>query len=239
MNLLDGKDMERLNNQEFRSVVNALLTAEAGRYRVPLLDLDLSTRETDPDAGIDARVKWSVKGHDILRVGENVIQYKSGKLSLKDLRKEFRKPGVQTALKNGGAYLILVSQDYVRKDVIRLREKELHKLCKGKRIPPNRAAILFGSAIARWICRYPAVIARPELRQNIHEFITVERWRKDNAQMSNPYKPDPEREDTIKRIHDFLASSGKQTPLWSGTWGFSFNGAKGTVKWETFKGISK
>jgi hypothetical protein len=116
--LLDGKDVGRLNNQEFRSVMNALLRAEAGRCHVPLVDLDLSTRETDPDAGIDARVKWSVNGHETLRLGENVIQYKSGKLSPDELRIEFRKPGVQAALKDGGAYLILVGQDYVRKDVI-------------------------------------------------------------------------------------------------------------------------
>jgi hypothetical protein len=207
LNLLDGEDVARLNNQEFPSIMNALLTAEAGRWHVPLVDLDLSTRTTDSDAGIDARVKWPVDGHHILKPGENVIQYKSGKLSLRQLRTEFRKPGVQAALKNGGAYLVLVGKDYGRKDVIRLREKELRKLCARKKIPSRRAAILFGSAIARWISRYPAVVARPELRQNIHEFITVERWRKDNTQMSNPFKPDPERSETIKRVHEFLDSS--------------------------------
>jgi len=174
-------------------------------------DLDLSTRETDPDAGVDARVKWFTDGHDILRAGENVIQYKSGKLSLKDLQTEFKKPGVQRALKKGGAYLILVSQDYVRKDIIRLREKELRKLCNRAKIPPHRAAILFGSGIARWISRYPAVLARPELRQNIHEFVTVEQWRNGNAQMLNPFKPDPERSGTIERIHDFLDSAAGES----------------------------
>jgi hypothetical protein len=152
-------------------------------------------------------VKWPADGHDFFRLSENVIQYKSGKLSLKNLQAEFRKPGVQAALKSGGAYLILVGQDYVRKDIIRLREKELRKLCARKKIPNHRAAILFGSAIGRWISRYPAVVARPELRQNIHEFVTVERWRRDNAQMSNPFKPDPERSDTIRRLREFLDSS--------------------------------
>ena len=213
MNLLDGKDLERLNNHELRSIVNALLTAEAGRWHVPLGDLDLSTRETDPDAGIDARVKWPMNGHEILKLGENVIQYKSGKLSLKELRTEFRKTGVQAALKNGGAYLILVSQDYVRKDVIRLREKELRRLCVRKKIPSDRAAILFGTTIARWISRHAAVLARPELRQNIHEFITVGRWRAGNTQMSNPFKADLERSETIKRIHDFLDSSNGEATL--------------------------
>lgn len=213
MSLLDGKDVQRLNDQELRSLINALLSAEAGRYHVPLQDLDLTTRQTDPDAGIDARVKWPINGHHILKRGENVVQYKSGKLSLKGLRTEFRKPGVQATLKAGGAYLILVGQDYVRKEIIRLREKELHRLCATKKVPSARAAILFGSAIARWISRHPAVVARPELRQNIHEFITVARWRAGNAQMSNPFKPDPERSNTIKRIHDFLDSNDGEFTL--------------------------
>ena len=90
MNLIDGKDVERLNDQEFRAVLNALFNAEAGRHHVPLLDLDLTTRQTDPDAGVDARVKWPSSDHDVLKRGENVIQYKSGKLKLKDLREEFK-----------------------------------------------------------------------------------------------------------------------------------------------------
>jgi hypothetical protein len=49
--------------------------------------------------------------HDVLKPGENVIQYKSGKLSLKSLRDEFKKPGVQKVLRNGGAYLMIVGQD--------------------------------------------------------------------------------------------------------------------------------
>lgn len=209
MVLFDGKDVERLNNQEFRSVMNALLQAEAGRWRVPFSDLDLTAHDTVADAGIDARVKWPVDGHDALKLGENVIQYKSGKLSLDELRSEFRKPGVQAALKNGGAHLILAGKDYVKQGAT-VRQRELRRLCGRKKLPAHRAAILFGSAIARWISRYLAVVARPELRQNIHEFKTVERWRKDNAQMLNPFKADPERTDTIKRIHAFLDSSAAE-----------------------------
>jgi hypothetical protein len=58
MNLIDGKGVQGLNDQEFRAVLNALFNPEAGRHCIPLLGLDLTTRQTDPDAGIDARVKW-------------------------------------------------------------------------------------------------------------------------------------------------------------------------------------
>jgi hypothetical protein len=36
-----------------------------------------------------------------------------------------------------------------------------------------------------------------------------------------------------------IDAHGKQTPLWSGTWGFSVNGATGAIKWDTFTGISR
>ena len=95
MNLQDGKDVERLNNQEFRSIMNALLRAETGRWNVHASQTWADTNKLDPHAmGTHARVKWSADGHDILKRGENVIQYKSGKLSIDGLRTEFRKRGV-------------------------------------------------------------------------------------------------------------------------------------------------
>src|SRR5205814_739121 len=45
------------------------------------------------------------------------------------------------------------------------------------------------------------------------EFVTVERWRTDNAQMSNPFKPDAMRSETIKKIHEFLDSSSAESTL--------------------------
>ena len=36
-----------------------------------------------------------------------------------------------------------------------------------------------------------------------------------------------------------IDSHGKQTPLWTGTWGFSVKGGTGAVTWEKFNGISQ
>jgi hypothetical protein len=52
--LIHGKDVERLKDEELRSVLNALLDADASQHRVPLVDLSVTTRNDDPDAGIDA-----------------------------------------------------------------------------------------------------------------------------------------------------------------------------------------
>jgi len=203
-----GKDVERLNDDELRAVLNALLTADATQRSVPLPDLDVSTRNSDPDAGIDARIKWPIGvAHDVFRGGENVLQYKSGKLTTKLLEEEFKKPGVQRALKNGGAYLFCAGHDYVSETARMRHEKTLRDLCRRKKIPVGRAGIVFGSTLARWICRYPAIVARPELRKQIREFITVQRWQTDNIQLSNPFRADEVRKDTMARIRAFLESS--------------------------------
>jgi hypothetical protein len=205
---ITGKDVERLNDQELRAVLNALLVADATQNGVPLLDLDVSTRNSDPDAGIDARTTWPLaRSHELLQAGENVLQYKSGKLTEKLLAKEFNKPGVQRALKTGGAYLFCAGHDYVAETARARHEKTLRELCRRKKIPTRRARIVFGSALARWICRYPAIVARPELRKQIREFITVERWQADNIQLSNPFRADELRKETMERINERLRSS--------------------------------
>jgi hypothetical protein len=211
--LIHGKDVERLNNEELRATLNALLNAEACQHHVPLLDLDISCRNNDPDAGIDARMKWPHgTEHDLFRPGENVLQYKSGKLDKKLLTSEFKKKGVQQALKGGGTYIFCVGHDYVREAGRKAYEKTLKELCRRRKIPASGARVVFGSGLARCICRYPAVAARPEFGRNIPEFITVERWQADNIQMSNPFRADNSRAETIERIRAFLQSQAVGDP---------------------------
>ena len=45
---VDGKDIESLNADDFRTVMNRILEVEAIAKRVPLTGLDLSTRNNDP-----------------------------------------------------------------------------------------------------------------------------------------------------------------------------------------------
>jgi len=205
---VNGKDVERLNDQELRAVLNSLLTADAAQHRVPLPDLDITTRNTDPDAGIDASIKWPTgTPHDLFEPGENVLQYKSGKLTKKLIETEFKKKGVQRALKQKGHYLFCAGHDYVRNTARQTHEKTLKELCRKRKIPVGRAKIIFGSHLARWICRYPAVVARPELRRQIKQFIAVDRWEANNAQLANPFRPDDPRREIIQKIHAFLKST--------------------------------
>ena len=77
--LISGEDVSSLTHDAFRSVLNALLIADADLHGVGLTDIDLTTRDTDPDAGMDGWIKWpSSNHHDVLGPGETVLQYKSG-----------------------------------------------------------------------------------------------------------------------------------------------------------------
>lgn len=199
--VLDGKDIERLAPDELRSVLNATLEAEALSARVPSKQLDLSTRNNDPDAGLDARVEWPPgTASEILLGGENALQYKAGKLTPTVLKKEFGKPGVVDTLKRGGNYILCVGHDYNPTHAKNWRN-ELRKLAKSRKIDPDKCAILFASSIGRIANQYPSVIILPELRKDIPLFLTVARW---SHQHSLKWTPDEPRLETIKRIGFFL-----------------------------------
>jgi hypothetical protein len=212
MNLLDGGDIARLNNHAFRKVINTLLTVEANENHVPLLDVELNTRDTDPDAGIDARIRWpSSPPHDFLPAGTTALQYKSGKLTSADLTKELGEKGVRQTLRGGGSYRLLVAHDYPSATRDK-RKKELAQLCKKKHLPASRCQILYGDQVARWVSRFLSVVLLPELGKVFPAFATVERWRQ-NPIFQNTYHADPSREELIKIIRRFVSTSADENIL--------------------------
>src|ERR1700733_515476 len=113
ISLITGKDVAFLDTQQFPIVMNALLAAEAGQNQIPILNLTVTSQTNDPDGGIDAQFLWPAHiPHDVLASGNNVLQYKAGKISKKILTEEFLKPDIQTAIKAGGTYLLCVGYDY-------------------------------------------------------------------------------------------------------------------------------
>ena len=162
-----GKDIAGLDHNAFRAVLNAVITAEADIAGISLSGLDLTTRDNDPDAGVDGRANFPPAfQHELLASGDTAIQYKSGKLTEGELRKEFVKPGVLSTLKAGGKYILFVGHDYVpttRKD----REKTLKELCKQKSITFNRCTIVYGDQIARWVSRHIGVAIMPQLGKGL------------------------------------------------------------------------
>jgi hypothetical protein len=204
--LITGKDVAFLDPQQFPIVMNALLLAEAGQNRVSLLDLTVTSQTNDPDGGIDARLLWPAQvQHDVLAPGINVLQYKAGKIKTEILTNEFSKSDVQAALKAGGTYVFCVGYDYPDKWVKYYRAA-LDALCKKKKCATTQTKIIFGGWLARWISRYPAVVALPELRRQIPQFVTVSRWKEDNPNLANEFKPDASRTEILENIRGFLTS---------------------------------
>ena len=113
--LVHETDVAGLGVDDLHRVLNKLLSVEASIHRVPIADLHLTLREYDSDGGSDARVIWPASAqHDVLFPGENVFQYKTGKIGEAGIRSEFNKCGVQDSLKKGGHYHLLIGQDYNR-----------------------------------------------------------------------------------------------------------------------------
>lgn len=206
-----GDDISRLSKEEFPKVMNTLLTVEASIHNVPITDLDLTTRVNDPDGGVDALMRWpSGVTNEFFQAGKTALQYKSGKLPARELRKEFKKRGVQECLREGGHYIVLVGHDYTPPWTEKLRG-ELRKLCTSKGFDPRKCKLIVGGHIAAWVSRYPAVIMIPELGKNLPAFLTVGEWRSLQS-FRNPWKPDQARLDIIRKIRTLLRA-GVQDPV--------------------------
>lgn len=204
---VDGKDIQNLGADSFRTVVNRILEAEAIAKRVPLAALDLSTRNNDADAGIDARVSWPPGAtSEILLSGENVVQYKAGKLTLATLKSEMSKPGVKACLDAGGNYIFCVGHDYNPTDAKKWRAK-FAKLIRNRRKNPKKVRLLFGSNLAQIASCYPSVIVLPELKKDIPLFLTVSRWAKEH---DLKWTPDDARLEVIQRIRSFLTDQNHE-----------------------------
>jgi hypothetical protein len=203
--LISVDSVENLESQAFASVLNALLTAEADYRNVSLADLDLTLRINDADAGIDGRINWPKEvEHNVLVAGENVVQYKSGELTIPQLVKEFGKPGVQTALSRKAHYVLFVGRSYVKRSR-ETRATKLKSLCEAAGIDPGLCIIRYGDQIARWISRFPSVVIRPELSLGYPAFVTVEQWQQ-QKNLTNAFKPDKARNEIIVHLRTFVSA---------------------------------
>ena len=210
--LVSETDVAGLGVEALRKVLNRLLAVESSIRGVPVADLDLTLREYDPDAGIDARVLWpAIDRPDILYPGENVLQYKTGNVGRLQIAAEFGKSGVHACLKKGGHYHLLISQDYNAAKLTVL-QNHMAGLCRSKKIPKSRCHILVATHIARWICRHPAVVTMRELGKGLPGFSTVENWSR-HPSLRNPWKPDSQRVDIQSRVGNLLEEVNLQDPV--------------------------
>lgn len=197
--LVQPAEIAALDTAAFRKLINRVLGVETSIHGVPLTDLDVTLRENDPDAGIDARIKWpDLAPADVLFGGENVLQYKTGKVTKKIVGEEFYKPEVQRYLRDGGHYHFLMSQDVTVARLNDLRTK-LGDLCKTEGFDEAHCHVLAAGHISRWVCRHPAIIICPELGKGLPGFSTVEAW-SHRPDLQNPWRPDDSHREAIERV---------------------------------------
>lgn len=169
-------DITRLENHQFRPLLNALLRAEARRYDIPSHCLDITDRDNISDDGIDARIEHSLDTPEQSRIprGLSVWQYKAGKTTARQISVEAQKPGIQDAIVNGGSYCFAVGQSCTV-PMQENRQNALDKSFEENRMPP-KAYLFTASRIAEWASDYPTIAAEL-LKFPMHDgFLTFNNW---------------------------------------------------------------
>lgn len=118
---ISSDEIERLGPDELVEVMDRLLRAEGHRIGIPPANIETSSRIHVPDEGIDARIRDGRPGSRWIPEGLSVWQFKSGKVKPRDIQREFAKPGVQDAVRQGGTYLLVAGKDLTPQERERLK----------------------------------------------------------------------------------------------------------------------
>lgn len=194
---------------ELARLLNRLLRLEGKLLGVDPSDIETTESQiTTRDEGIDARVRNAPSGSRWIPAGLSVWQSKSGKKHGRaELEREYRKPGVQAALRDGGSYRIWIGSD-PDVNAQKNRNDALDECCRGSGITEDRCRILFAGQIAEWANEYLPValdFIHPEFGdlQPWHQWAATERYR-------NKFVADDQRQSTIQEYQRRLAANDSQ-----------------------------
>jgi len=169
---IDPSEIENENPFRFAELMNKCLEVEADQIGVPLNDLQTTLKITEPDGGVDARIKNAPSGSSWLPTGQSVWQYKSGGIRPQEIEDEFDKAGVQGAVKSGGTWCIALGRDYGH--TARTSRENAVASCFAKLQAPPTYRLLTASDIARWASRHLALLLW--FRRPMGDIMTFERW---------------------------------------------------------------
>ncbi len=200
MNPLFGiseEEIARLPEQALVDVLNRLLRAEGSRIGLLPTNIQTSLRIHDPDGGVDACVRDCVSGSHWIPEGLSVWQFKSGEdHEPAKLKKEFRKPGVQESLKQGGRYCVVIGKD-LSNPRFKRRRQALDECCRAANIPLKQCQILTAAHVAQWASEHPATWFLPYFsRPALSNWMRWERWATLDR-FQQPFKPDQARQGII------------------------------------------
>lgn len=207
---IESTDIERLNQNELPRVLNHLIRAEARLLHVPFESIQTSLRVNDPDGGIDACVRTGSAASEWLPFGCSVWQYKAQrKLTITEMRKEVKKPGVRRALLQadngetkistddgleGGhersrTYCLVLGGDPIPKDIERMRT-QLTQVLASEYLGVSAKLFVAGD-VAQWATEHPAMAF--EFSRPVNGVLPLERWRAHQPAHRVPFRPDAAR----------------------------------------------
>jgi hypothetical protein len=199
------REVALLAELPFADLLNRLLRAEGNRSGWSPTNIQTSLRISDPDGGIDARVRDADNTSRWVPPGLSIWQFKSGDISPKELQNEFRSaPAVQESIHRGVAYCLVVGED-LSDPKTRHREETLRRLFLEQRLEP-KFRLMTASHVAEWASEHPAVCFLPYFPRPVYgDFMRWEKWA-DLSRFRNEFRSDGQRHAIISAVRQCVNS---------------------------------
>jgi len=182
------EEIERLDNIRFVEFMNRLLRTEGAAAGISQNNIETSIRQYEPDGGIDARVTGA-SGSEWIPEGLSVWQFKSTDLEPREIQKEFKKPGVQDAIRSGGYYCLVLGESLTPAKE-RNRKEKLNRLFTDAGIEPPRYRLYTADKVAYWASQHPSFVLW--FGYPIGALTAWEKW-VNNSRFQMPYYSDEQR----------------------------------------------
>lgn len=174
---LDGQEIENIGKR-VHDLMNRVLTLEAIRSGVALTNVDLTWRENDPDAGIDADVRDAGAISRFIPAGHSIWQFKGGDVSPADIKKEvLSHPLVRKALQDGAHYRFVSGKNFGVGTKKANRRDALKAVAAEIPCSPDQLEFLDGADVAKWASDFPTLLSLPYFpARGISGLLRHEKW---------------------------------------------------------------
>lgn len=214
---VSGRHIAELKDRQAATLLRRLLAAEALAHGIPLDRIHVSANTNAPDGGEDGAISWTgdPSRTKFMAGSNNQFQLKTGKLTPAGAGAELIgsdgavKPMIKRVLKQGGNYVLLCFQSYVRAEIIR-REERMRKALTdaGLEVAAEKVAFRDADQIAEWVNQYPSV-ATWVLEQTqpgaLGPFRSWKHWTERPEHEGSPFIADPRLEPLAAKIRQSAA----------------------------------
>ena len=161
---ISGQHVAALSERFLVELVARLATAEALTHGLPPDGLHVARNIPAPDGGVDAQVSWTdgPARTPFLPARNNIFQVKATAVTPSGAAKDVLtssgqvEPAIATALRNGGAYIMLVGRSFTAEQVTK-REAAIRAALVAGGVPEPLITVRDADQIAAWVNAHPAV----------------------------------------------------------------------------------